>query len=167
MNHPKTSRSRVLLLWPPLLLFAAACQMKSGREEPAPQNNDPGRCVVADVGEAADFIQSNPIVDDRMVLTQGLANPQALVWRNAETRQTFYLARIMGTERRLFYMRQVADDEKPGVASSFKGHLVKWQNLDPKRALPIANALKQQYNIEIAPDRAYVIIAGEKPKGCP
>ena len=167
MGRKKQMISAEISLIAVSLICFVSCKSQKNRELSKSRNTDPGRCIVEDVGEATDFIQLPNIVDDRMVIAHGLANPQALVWRDTQTNRTFYLTRVMGTERRLYFMRQVADDEKPGVASSFKGHLVKWSNLPPKRSVPIANALDQQYNIQVKPEESYVIIVGEKPEGCP
>lgn len=157
-----------VLVAPMLFLLLSGCGKNESKVVTDPHNTDPNRCMVTDIGEASDFNLSAETMDDRMVVAQGIANPQALVWRDQALNKTFYLTRIMATERKLYYMRTVPDDEeKPGIATEFKGHLIRWSRLDPKRSIPIAQALHQKYNITVNPKETYLIIEGEKPKGCP
>jgi hypothetical protein len=149
------------------VVLAISCKNNTSHESASKGNPDPRRCTAEDVGEAADFIVQKGIRDDRLVVAHGLANPTALIWRDDAAKRTFYLARVMGTERKLYFLKPVADDETPGVASVFKGRLLKWSNLDPKRRALLMKALADNYNIKISPDDTYIILQGEKPEGCP
>ena len=144
------------------------CNKTPDRVVPEPKKNtDPSRCTIADIGEAADFVQQKNVVDDRLVRAHGLTNPQALVWRDEDTGKTFYLARIMGTERKLYYLREVPDEAPaPGVLSQFEGRLVRWRNLPAAQARNMAAGLKSQYGIDVNSNEALLIIAGQKPDGC-
>jgi hypothetical protein len=148
------------------VVLIISCKNNTSHEAMS-NNADPGRCTVEDVGEAADFIVKKEVRDDRLVVAHGLANPTALIWRDDIAKKTFYLARVMGTERKLYFLKPVADDETPGVASVFEGHLLKWSHLDPKRRTLLMKALADNYNIKIQPDNTYIILQGEKPEGCP
>ncbi len=134
---------------------------------PSSSQEDPTRCIAVDVGEASDFILQKKIIDNRTVIMHGLTNPQSLVWRDDGTGKTFFLARIMGSERRLYFLKEVPDEEPPpGVLSRFEGHLLRWSNLPQKQSQHMALGLKSQYNITIEPDNSYIIIHGQKPEGC-
>jgi hypothetical protein len=148
-----------------ILLFS--CKSNNFQNPEKKKNTDPKRCILENVGESADFIQKKDLQDDRLVAAQGLANPQAIIWRDDNEKRTYYLARVMGTERKLYFLKPVADDETPGVASRFEGHFLKWSNLDPKRAALLSNALATNYNIKFDLKETYIIIEGEKPEGCP
>ncbi len=146
------------------ILSITACKNTASND--SPEKRDPKRCDFVDIGEAADFIKTK-IVDDRLVVAHGLANPQALIWKDDSSGRTFYLARVLGTEKKLYYLKPVADDETPGVASEFKGHLLKWSHLDARRNALLTNALATQYNVKIDADKTYIILSGDKPDGCP
>lgn len=147
--------------------FILHCGQSKVESSPPKKNTDPGRCIATDVGEAADFVLQKNIVDDRLVQAQGLTNPQSLVWRDEQTGKTFYLARIMGTEQKLFFLKEVADEAPPpGVSSRFEGRLVRWRHLPPAQAAHMASGLKSQYNIDVKLDEAFLIIEGQKPDGC-
>ena len=149
-------------------LLITHCGKATEPTENIPRNTDPARCTTVDIGDATDFIQQPNIIDDRMVRASGLTNPQALVWRDDASGKTFYLARIMGTERKLFFLKQVPDDAPPpGVASRFEGRLVRWNHLPPEQAKHMAVGLKSQYNIDVNMKEAFVIVQGQRPEGCP
>ena len=162
MKNPAKSPIAILIS----AIFIMSCKGNASHDSPS-KRPDPKRCVSVDIGEAADFIKKKGLKDDRLVVAHGLANPQALIWRDDTESRTFYLARVLGTERKLYYLKPVADDETPGVASEFKGHLLKWSHLDPRRNALLTNALATNYNVKIDPEQTYIIINGEKPKGCP
>ncbi len=152
----------------PLLAMTllGACQ-SSSTEGSKKRPKDPTRCKVTTLGEAADIAKQADIADDKMVHINGITDPRALVWRDQTTGQTNYITRIMGTEQRLFYLKRIATDEKPGILSEVNGHLVRWDRLPKERTAPIAAALAAQYKIEIEPKSTYVIDADRKPEGCP
>ena len=148
-------------------LIFTGCKKSEAPADTPPKNNDPGRCLPTDVGEAADFIQQKNIVDDRLIVAQGLTNPQSLVWRDEKTGKTFYLARIMGTERKLFFLKEVPDDSPPpGVLSRFSGQLILWKHLPKQQARHMAAGLKSQYNVDVDMEHAFIVIEGAKPDGC-
>jgi hypothetical protein len=152
-----------------IFLTAAAVLPLSCRSSSpeATQSKDQARCKPVDLGEATDLVQQGQLSDDRMAVVQGIADPRILVWRDSKTGNIFYITRIMGTEQKLFYLRQIGVDEKPGIESEFLGHLLRWDKLPLERSLPIANALATQYRINIKPESTYVIDADGKPSGCP
>ena len=148
-------------------LIISSCKKSEAPAETPPKNRDPARCVPVDVGEAADFIQHKEIVDDRLIVAQGLTNPQSLVWRDEKTGKTYYLARIMGTERKLFFLKEVPDDAPPpGVLSLVSGHLLRWKHLPVDQARHMAAGLKSQYNVDVDMDQAFIIIENTVPDGC-
>ena len=155
---------RVLFLC--FLTFSVWSCTKKSFEKPDSVSNDPKRCRISDVGEAADFIQKSDIQDDVLIVAHGLGNPQALVWRDSQTGKTFYLARVMGTQKKLYYLKEIPEDEKPGVPSRFSGHLLRWDHLPKEKALDMMSGLKSQYNITINPEETYIIVKGQKPRGC-
>lgn len=161
-----TYRLTIIYIIAAFPLHTLSCKSVSETEKQDSNPTDPSRCVVEDVGEAADFILKPGLRDDRMVVAHGLANPQALIWRDDNIKKTFYIARVLGTEKRLYYLRPVADDETPGVASHFEGRFLKWSHLDPRRRVLLSDALRQNYNIEFEHDKTYIIIHGERPEGC-
>ncbi|MCP4675419.1 MAG: hypothetical protein GY854_07930 [Deltaproteobacteria bacterium] len=142
-----------------------SCQ-SSSKETPNKTKKDPTRCRVTNLGEAANLAKQVNIADDKMVHINGIADPRALVWRD-QAGQTNYITRIMGTEQRLFYLKKIAADKKPGILSEFNGYLIRWDRLPKKRTAPIAAALAAQYKIEIKPESTYVIDGDGKPEGCP
>ena len=153
----------------PVLLLMTAGLWSCGKTSPsndAKKADNSNRCVLTDIGEAADFIQRTDIADDAWVVAQGVANPQALVWRDAETNKTFYLARVLGTQKRLYFLREIPEGETPGVPTTFKGHLLRWDHLPAKQAANMAGGLKSTYNVTLAPAQTFVIIEGAKPSGC-
>ena len=149
------------------VLNLGGCKKTDPLSEAPPPNTDPSRCIPVDVGEAADFIQQQNIKDDRLVTAQGFTNPQSLVWRDEKTGRTFYLARIMGTERKLFFLKEVPDDAPPpGVLSRVSGHLLRWKHLPREQARRMAAGLKSQYNVDVDMENAFIIIEGAAPNGC-
>jgi hypothetical protein len=152
----------LLAIWLPSTL---SCSTESA--SPPSSNKAPGRCSFTDIGESADFIVQSQIVDDRLVIAYGLANPHALVWRDQTTGKSFYITKVMGTGQKLFYHKEIQPSEQQGIASEFKGHLLRWDKLPKERSLPITNALSRQYQISVNPESTYIILAGEKPVGCP
>ena len=148
-------------------VLSTQCGKKTEQPAPPPKNTDPSRCVMQDVGEASDFVMQKNIVDDRMVRVHGLTYPQSLVWRDEDTGKTFYLARIMGTEQKLFFLKEVPDEAPaPGVSSEVAGRLVRWDRLPVAQARHMASGLKSEYNVNVVPNQAFLIIAGRKPDGC-
>lgn len=101
-----------------------------------------------------------------MVLIHGIAHPRALVWRDSTTGSTHYITKVLGTEQKLFFLKELAPDEKPGILSVLEGHLLKWTDLPLTESTPIANALSAQYNIKIQPESTFVIKNNSRPKGC-
>lgn len=149
-----------------LLLLSLGCRNNSTDEKTI--STDPSRCKVVDVGEAADlFTRKAGITTDRMITTQGLAHPHALVWRDQQTNLNYYVTRVMGTEQRLFFIKQIKGDKRPGIASQFSGHLLSWNELPKTLSAPIVRAFAAQYNLKIDTNKTYVILADEKPTGCP
>lgn len=128
---------------------------------------DPRRCQIQEAGEAADLLNRPDFPLDRMVRVQGITYPKALVWKDKTTGIVNFTARVMGTEQRLFYLRTIPQGASPGILSELTGHLSRWDRLPEARMKPIAAALKQQYNINIVPEKTYVIDADGKPEGCP
>lgn len=157
---------------PILILFSffTLCCGKTQQQSPPVQNTDPSRCSPVEIGEAPDFVLQKDfenIKDDRLVIATGLTNPQSLVWRDDKTGKTFYLARIMGTKRLLFFLKEVPDDAPPpGVSARFEGHLLRWKHLPAEQARHMASGLKSQYNIEVDMNHAFIIVEGQKPSGC-
>jgi hypothetical protein len=148
------------------LLFGLGCKTNSTDDKII--SRDPSSCKVVDVGEATDFFTRKVgITTDRMITTQGLAHPQALVWRDQQTNLNYYVTRVMGTEQRLFFIKQIKNDERPGIASQFSGHLLGWNELPKTLSAPIVRAFASQYSLKIDTNKTYVILADEKPQGCP
>ena len=163
----KVCRKILLLISISVVLILPSCKKSDPPTDMLPKNSDPARCAAVDVGEAADFIQQQNIIDDRLIVAQGLTNPQSLVWRDQKTGQTFYLARIMGTEQKLFFLKEVPDDAPPpGVLSQLSGHLLRWKRLPTEQARHMAAGLKSQYNVDVDMEKAFIIIEGAKPDGC-
>lgn len=156
---------RLILAWAAVLL-AAGTSCKPEPTAPAPPP-DPRRCELRDLGEAATLVESGAIPDDQLVRITGLGHPGSLVWQDQHTKQAYFLTRLMGAQRRLFYMQELAPGETPKVLSVFEGHIRRWDRLPQKRAVPIAAALKKDYGIEIEADKTYLIVGGAKPEGCP
>jgi hypothetical protein len=149
------------------ILCAGGCGRGESQVSSSPDKSaNPNRCTLTDIGEAADFMQKRSIEDDILVVAHGLGNPQALVWREAKTNRTYYLARVMGTEKRLYFLREILEGETPGVPSRFKGHLLRWDHLPQQQARNMASGLKARYNVTFNPSDTYIILQGQKPKGC-
>ena len=162
MKNPASACSKLIIS--AILFFS--CKDNTSHDPSAWRNTDPKRCIAADVGEASDFMRQSDIKDDRVVTAHGLANPQALIWRDDAAKRTYYLARVMGTDKKLYYLKPVADDETPGVASVFEGHFLRWSHLNRERGALLMNALKTNYNVEFDPTKTYIIVKEEKPEGC-
>ncbi len=146
-----------------ILLILTSCKDKTP-SDPAPV--DPARCKVVDLGDAVDLIEKGSIDDNRMVIVQGISDPRALVWQDDAGKQTFYIARVMGTEQRLFYYKRLALGEKPGISSEFEGYLLRWDRMPKKEFGSVKAALKAKYDIDVKADQSYVINADGKPVGC-
>ncbi len=151
-----------ILIWPvgSLLIGGCACGDRTS-------NTDPARCQTMDLGDAPTLVESGTIKNDQMVFVQGIADPRALVWLDRSSQTTYYITKILGTQQRLFYLRQLKPDEKPTIKSEFRGHLLRWDLLPEAQSASFANALAEQYNIHISPATTYLINATGKPKGCP
>lgn len=160
------SLSQHAILASAALILTAGLSCKPEPAEPAPPP-DPKRCELVDLGEASTLVESGTIPDDQFVRVTGLGHPGSLVWQDQTTKQAYFLTRLMGAQRRLFYMQELAPGETPKVLSVFEGHIRRWDRLPPQRAVPMAGALKKDYRIEIEPDKTYLIVGGAKPDGCP
>ena len=139
-----------------------------GKDAPPPPPPDPKRCEIADLGEASDAIAKGPLPDDKMVRVTGINSPKSLVWQDPTTKQAYFVARITGAEDRwLYYMQPLGVGETPKVLSVFEGHLQRWDSMPKEKAIPIAGALKKNYQAEIDFTKTWLITAGSKPDGCP
>ena len=160
----------VAFLFFPVLVLASGllsgCKTENTPTGPKESEN-PNRCELTDVGEASDFMKTKVIEDDVLILAQGFGYPQALVWRDAGTNKTYYLTRVMATDKRLYFHREIPEGETPGVPSRFEGHLLRWDHLPAKQAASMAGGLKSQYNVTFDPKDTYIIMQGQKPSGCP
>jgi hypothetical protein len=168
-SHPKghdvrNSTCYLSILFLLVVLFSCTSPKSS---PPLPVNTDPNRCNYSNIGAATDLAYDENLRDDRLVVVDGLADPRALIQQDKTTGQTFYVAKVLGTQQRLFYIKQLAPDERPGIASVFKGHLVRWDRLPEQSAATIAHALNREYGITVIPSSTFAIIAEEKPDGCP
>lgn len=148
-----------------IFLFVASFSQVTGCK--APKQQDPQRCAVREAGEAANLLGQVNLPNDSMVRVQGITHPQALVWQDKEQGTTHYATRVMGTEKRVFYLKTISQGERPQILSELTGHLIRWDQLPDKRMKPVAAALKKQYHIAIEPDQTYVIDADGRPEGCP
>ncbi len=130
-------------------------------------NDDPKRCDVIHLNEAADFMKQ-PIQDDRMISLDGITDPLTYIsWRNAETKTISFITPLTGTNKKLYYLGTVPAKEMPPRALSYvKGHLIRWDKLSEQRTVPIAKALLQEKKIKIDPSSTYIIDATGRPGGC-
>ena len=146
---------------------ALGCGSEGAGEQAAPVASDPQRCVLAELGEAADLVESGRLPDDRLVSLQGIADPRTLVWKDQTTGDIHYITRVMGTQQRLYYMEQLAPGQAPAIKSEFVGHLRRWDRLPEREAAPIARALLTEYKLQVDPEKTYLLVGGAKPAGCP
>lgn len=146
---------------------ALGCGGEGTGEQSAPAAADPQRCALAELGEAADLVESGRLPDDQLVALQGIADPRTLVWKDQQTGDIFYITRVMGTQQRLYYMEQLAPGQAPAIKSEFVGHLRRWDKLPEREAVPIARALLTEYKLQVEPEKTYLLVGGAKPAGCP
>jgi hypothetical protein len=161
MNPPRFASIRAVLA---LAALGGGC---SSEPAPAAPPADPSRCELKDLGEASTLIETGNLPADQLARLSGVGDPRSLVRQDSVTKQAYFLTRVMGTQRRLFYMQELATGETPKVLAVFEGRLQRWDLLPPQQAVPIANALKQEYQIDIDPRQTYLITADAKPDGCP
>jgi hypothetical protein len=135
-----------------------------GKEPPPP---DPARCEVASLGEAADLFEKGDPPSGRLTRIDGLTDPRTLVWKDEATGGVFFITRVMGTERRLYYMAPVKPGEEPRALSVVEGHLQRWSDLEPRKGATLSRALEREYSLKIDPQTTFLVTAGEKPAGCP
>jgi hypothetical protein len=148
------------------LVFALVFSCGESKQPPPPPK-DPKRCEIKELGEAAEVIESGKVPSDQMVRVTGIGDPRSMVWQERTSGKAYFLSRVMGTQRRLFYLEELSPGESPRVLAVFEGHMTRWDQLPPKRAVPVANALSKEYKIIVEPTKTYLIINGEKPEGCP
>jgi len=146
-------------------LLAIGCGGESATEPQDAPN--PARCELAKLGEAADLVESGKIPNDQLVEVEGIADPRTLVWREQKTGKIYFITRIMGTQKRMYYMEQLAPGEAPKLKSLFVGHLRRWDKLPPHEAKPMAQALLTEYKLQVEPEKTYLLAGGVKPDGCP
>jgi hypothetical protein len=89
------------------------------------------------------------------------------VWKEKQTGNIYYITRVMGTQKRLYYMEELAPGEAPVLKSLFVGHLLRWDRLPERRAAELTKALLTEYKLEVEPDKTYLLFGGQKPAGCP
>jgi hypothetical protein len=128
---------------------------------------DPARCDAMDLGEAADLFSKGDPPSGRIARIDGLTDPRTLVWKDEATGAVFFITRVMGTERRLYYMAPVKPGEEPKALAGVEGHLQRWSDLDPRKGATLARALEREYSLKIDPKVTFLLTAGEKPAGCP
>ena len=160
------SASRTILLWL-IVHLTLGCGAEKTTDPPGGLDRDPARCEVAELGEAADLFEKGDPPSGRIARIDGLTDPRTLVWKDETTGAIFFITRVMGTQRRLYYMAPVKPGEEPRALAVVEGHLQRWSDLEPKKGVTLSRALEREYSLKIDPAVTFLITAGEKPSGCP
>ena len=145
-----------------VLVLAASLLVACGGEEDAGSASRRAaptakQCALAELGEAADRVAAGDLPSRQYAKLTGLTDPRTLVWQDERTKDVFYITRVMGTERRLYYMEQLETGEEPVPKSTLVGTITRWSELPPERGVVLARALKREYDLEIEPERTWLM----------
>jgi hypothetical protein len=150
-----------------VICLLSGCQANETSDPQRIAEPDPARCEAADLGEAADLFAKGDPPSGCLARIDGLTDPRTLVWKDEATGAVFFITRVMGTQRRLYYMAPVKPGEEPKALSVVEGHLQRWSDLEPRKGVTLSRALEREYSLKIDPQKTYLLTAGEQPAGCP